>query len=63
MEPRPHKDTERGEAPRHFSPDAGFNMFGIVAVSGGFLEDKMCLKILLLVGAVIVTIHARSLPG
>jgi hypothetical protein len=38
-------------------------MFGIVAVSGGFLEDKMCLKILLLVGAVIVTIHARSLPG
>jgi len=38
-------------------------MFGIVAVSGGFLEDEMCLKILLLVGAVIVTIHARSLPG
>jgi len=38
MEPRPHKDTARGEAPRHFSPDAGFNMFGIVAVSGGFLK-------------------------
>jgi hypothetical protein len=40
MEPRPHKDTERGEAPRHFSPDAGFNMFGIVEVSGGFLKDE-----------------------
>ena len=40
MEPRPHKDTARGEAPRHFSPDGGFNMFGIVAVSGGFLGDQ-----------------------
>ena len=40
MEPRPHKDTARGEAPRHFSPDAGFNMFGIVAVNGGFLKGE-----------------------
>ena len=40
MEPRPHKDTARGEAPRHFSPDGGFNMFGIVAVSEGFLQDE-----------------------
>jgi hypothetical protein len=40
MEPRPHKDTARGEAPRHFSPDGGFNMLGNFAVSEGFLQDE-----------------------